>query len=285
MIFSHDNESGDIIATIKNNGKEEIYECLLSACKNPVCTCGTIYLELVPEGLQNTKANSQNHRFIDIDLADRKLDNPTDREISDEDQLFSEKLINAMDEQDFDILQNYHLQYKNRLCENAGPDSFDVHFEFDQVEYDGLMYAYNDVLPYGDQLQIKFNEKKYMIYDQYCLLPKCSCTDTMLDIVRIKQNNSNDEILCSISLSYKKKKWEFNEESSLRIDSIKSAVEEQIPDIYKRMLQRHKKLKAVYKYNKSKYYSAKQYVQGSNVGRNDPCPCGSGKKYKKCCLK
>ncbi len=22
---------------------------------------------------------------------------------------------------------------------------------------------------------------------------------------------------------------------------------------------------------------------GSKVGRNDPCPCGSGKKYKKCC--
>ena len=24
--------------------------------------------------------------------------------------------------------------------------------------------------------------------------------------------------------------------------------------------------------------------QGEKVGRNDPCPCGSGKKYKKCCL-
>ena len=22
---------------------------------------------------------------------------------------------------------------------------------------------------------------------------------------------------------------------------------------------------------------------GPDVGRNDPCPCGSGKKYKKCC--
>jgi SEC-C motif len=21
-----------------------------------------------------------------------------------------------------------------------------------------------------------------------------------------------------------------------------------------------------------------------NIGRNDPCPCGSGKKFKKCCL-
>jgi SEC-C motif-containing protein len=29
-----------------------------------------------------------------------------------------------------------------------------------------------------------------------------------------------------------------------------------------------------------------QYVRGGpKVGRNDPCPCGSGKKYKKCCAK
>jgi preprotein translocase subunit SecA len=26
-----------------------------------------------------------------------------------------------------------------------------------------------------------------------------------------------------------------------------------------------------------------QVVRGDKVGRNDPCPCGSGKKYKKCC--
>jgi hypothetical protein len=24
---------------------------------------------------------------------------------------------------------------------------------------------------------------------------------------------------------------------------------------------------------------------GSKLGRNDPCPCGSGKKYKKCCFR
>jgi len=27
----------------------------------------------------------------------------------------------------------------------------------------------------------------------------------------------------------------------------------------------------------------KQPVRKKKVGRNDPCPCGSGKKYKKCC--
>ncbi|MBF0444655.1 MAG: SEC-C domain-containing protein [Magnetococcales bacterium] len=25
--------------------------------------------------------------------------------------------------------------------------------------------------------------------------------------------------------------------------------------------------------------------QSYKIGRNDPCPCGSGRKYKKCCLR
>jgi len=28
--------------------------------------------------------------------------------------------------------------------------------------------------------------------------------------------------------------------------------------------------------------AVQQVVRGEKVGRNDPCPCGSGKKYKKC---
>lgn len=28
-----------------------------------------------------------------------------------------------------------------------------------------------------------------------------------------------------------------------------------------------------------------QAKAGQTTGRNDPCPCGSGKKYKKCCGK
>ncbi len=34
------------------------------------------------------------------------------------------------------------------------------------------------------------------------------------------------------------------------------------------------------------YRSSKQYRNtGVKIGPNDPCPCGSGKKYKKCCGK
>ena len=33
------------------------------------------------------------------------------------------------------------------------------------------------------------------------------------------------------------------------------------------------------------YKDSKTVVNENKVGRNDPCPCGSGKKYKKCCGK
>lgn len=37
--------------------------------------------------------------------------------------------------------------------------------------------------------------------------------------------------------------------------------------------------KELYKTEKS----SKTVVKPPKIGRNDPCPCGSGKKYKKCC--
>ena len=33
------------------------------------------------------------------------------------------------------------------------------------------------------------------------------------------------------------------------------------------------------------FKKSRTVVKGEKIGRNDPCPCGSGKKYKKCCGK
>ena len=37
-------------------------------------------------------------------------------------------------------------------------------------------------------------------------------------------------------------------------------------------------------YNESDFPDILPINTGPKIGRNDPCPCGSGKKYKKCCL-
>ena len=39
------------------------------------------------------------------------------------------------------------------------------------------------------------------------------------------------------------------------------------------------------KSNNNRVTSNQPIVKGEKIGRNDPCPCGSGKKYKKCCGK
>lgn len=39
------------------------------------------------------------------------------------------------------------------------------------------------------------------------------------------------------------------------------------------------KLKALY----TKQKSSRTFVREAKIERNEPCPCGSGKKYKKCC--
>ena len=38
-------------------------------------------------------------------------------------------------------------------------------------------------------------------------------------------------------------------------------------------------------YDRPEYLPPSPYLAPPKVGRNDPCPCGSGRKYKKCCGK
>jgi len=39
-------------------------------------------------------------------------------------------------------------------------------------------------------------------------------------------------------------------------------------------------------FSKGEFVPQKQFIRTDpKIGRNDPCPCGSGKKYKKCCGK
>ena len=51
------------------------------------------------------------------------------------------------------------------------------------------------------------------------------------------------------------------------------------------LLQRHMVLKNLFRRTHVRAESPRANVEmGRNkIGRNDPCPCGSGKKYKKCC--
>jgi len=43
------------------------------------------------------------------------------------------------------------------------------HFECKDVEKEGIMHAYNDVLPYGDQMSVTIDGKRCLVLDWFCL--------------------------------------------------------------------------------------------------------------------
>lgn len=65
-------------------------------------------------------------------------------------------------------------------------------------------------------------------------------------------------------------------------------------DIHATLAERRRVLRALYRHNHAKVgpvpatAAADPFVPPARatarIGRNDPCPCGSGRKYKKCCM-
>ncbi|QEN06395.1 hypothetical protein EW093_13400 [Thiospirochaeta perfilievii] len=57
------------------------------------------------------------------------------------------------------------------------------------------------------------------------------------------------------------------------------------PDINLNVKKRHEILRKIYKkyLNENTGLNLQQFNQYKKIGRNDPCICGSGKKYKRCC--
>jgi hypothetical protein len=286
MVFSVDHESKKVIATILHDGRTEQYECIISACQNSVCTCATVYLDFIPMPIKNEDDLPMHPHRVSIDITENILVHEGKFRTPIDDLDFAKSFLSTLNKNDYSFLHERHFEFKNIITESAGVDSIDAYFDYDQVERDGLMSAYNDVLPYGDRMLVTIEDKQYIVMDQFCLLPKCPCTDTTLNIMPIDGVGKIGAEEFSFSLNYRKKQWKELEKHffSLSTKTLRIAIEAQIPDIYERLLARHIRLKGIYTHCKKRHFMSKQPLEIPRVGRNGPCPCGSGKKYKKCCL-
>ena len=65
------------------------------------------------------------------------------------------------------------------------------------------------------------------------------------------------------------------ESNTMLPDETRATIVEELPNIV-RMI-------ASYWRNPPAAPARKSPLRSSKIGRNEPCPCGSGKKYKKCC--
>jgi len=272
-----------ITATISDGPITGKYECDVTVCNNPLCMCEDVKLHLTPIDAEGNRVPEPPPRFMEIDLAGKKLKDK--KTLPKEDQLFAEAFLTKLTEDDFDELLKLHYLIKNKITEEAPADSIDAHFEYKKIERDGLMQIYTDILPYGDQLCAEIDGKNCIILDQYCVKPKCDCREAMLDIVNAAVVSKKEKELCYIKVDYRKRVWKLHEESPpfSPLDKLRTILEKQLPDFYATLQKRHDRLKAIYAFSRKKNFIPEEPLVLPKVGRNDPCPCGSGKKFKKCC--
>ena len=231
MVFSVDPDSDKVLAVIGNADQVEEYECRISACNNPVCTCDSVYLELLPVPEGNKDDSPRRPHKVAIRMLEKKLDFEGEFPTPRDDLDFSRPFLSALDENDFKLLRERHHLFKYQISESAPVDSIEFDFDYDYVERDGAMYAYNEVLLFGDQMGVHIGGKFYLIRDHFCLLPRCSCRDITLSLVYLDPDDKAKDEYHSVGLDYREKKWSELDDraSSLPLAAVRSAFEEQVP--------------------------------------------------------
>ena len=90
-----------------------------------------------------------------------------------------------------------------------------------------------------------------------------------------------DNALKSLMEGNPEANWSEEKKQKTKIELTALAIKG-FPSIIAEFVSLSKRLRSEHKFNTA--ITAPPLRAGPKVGRNDPCPCGSGKKYKKCCL-
>lgn len=155
----------------------------------------------------------------------------------------------------------------------------------------GKTFSYIEVFGVTDGMALgtKLNDVHFYIYDRYCMNPSCKCDDVVLHYVENDEREKSNGADFAILLSLKNKKFEILDADGISKKQVQKLVETALKDgresieLFKK---RYKEMKN----------AGREALQGDKeinntvvepfqvkIERNSPCPCGSGKKYKKCC--
>lgn len=274
MIFEYEKISGKITASLLIDGSTQVYGCIPTVCSNPFCECDEVFLEL--------KHADETHK-LGINLKERQLIERKNVVTIEE---FALQLFKQLDDSDFIILGQVYWRYKYIATKNADYSQLKVEFSRDEIERQNLMLVYTQILPFDEQLNVVIAGVNYVIEDNYCVRNKCSSKEVVLGFYPVLEQDVNKPDAIEsvkqelfIRVDYQAKTWVVNDEPGIDSSQFRTELESKYDNFYALLQQRHQRLKLLY----SNYIKTLTFKNLQKVGRNEPCPCGSGKKYKKCC--
>lgn len=218
-------------------------------------------------------------RYVDKDI---KEQTPADNKKFAKD--FAEQLIT----QDWKMLFSFFDNYTSYITDTMDIEHCKITASFPvlDIEREGFVIGYHEILPFAEAWSYEDDVNYYLILDQYCLDPDCPCTEVVLVVVPWVNDEMKRDDEMIVRFDYQKKSWELQDSpfnKQYHLDSLFPEIMKSIPDLIRQLKKRHEILKTIYNRYKKEQNILSENIKKTKIGRNEPCPCGSGKKYKKCC--
>ena len=240
--------------------------------------CDVVHFDLTKAG-----TGDSSHSFA-VRVQERKAD--TRKTSSGIDASFGRNFARELSAQEWDDLLVVYTKAKEAVTESADLTTVPVYFPDD---CDGTIFWYRGVLPHAAPFRSFVDGKPADAFDSYCAMPDCPCTEAFLTFVRVGENHRRlPDDYTEVRVSYSERKVVAVVRKAKREtptpDVLVQALLKHHPDAWDRLRARHANMKALYRRWEAEREPPPLPDSTKKVGRNDPCPCGSGKKHKKCCL-
>ena len=159
----------------------------------------------------------------------------------------------------------------------------------DLNDEDGSCFGYSEVYGESENKSFSFDykDRKYFVDDQYCTRPKCECKEVVLSFINLIPDRHKQEAQFVLRVPLGAGDYAIEYSTNIDENEIKQIFTRYIEHIHDMgfMKKRYMRMK---EFGRKRIIRQRQKqdmpkIESAMIGRNDPCPCGSGKIYKKCC--
>ena len=251
-----------------------------SVCQNPTCRCDFVTLRCIPDprGPSDPAAI-----VLEMDLRKRAAANIKDLDAAA--LALAEAIGSEMSEEDWALLREIYATAKQRATEQADIENLDVRFPADVMGREAAMAGYYEIFPHAKPIEVSVGSDTWIVDDQYCVKPSCSCREVVLSFIQVPSPGSTDaptEPTIVVRYGYESGHMETllgadntHPSRAMFFDALKAGN----AGLDSLLATRQSTMRRLYK----RAVGLKTVQAPAKPGRNDFCPCGSGKKYKKCC--
>ncbi len=266
-------------------------------CKNPDCDCNSVHLTLEETDGRGKQQATGPALELSLDMTTWRPDRKS--RFSPEEKRLVGEFLAVLDVVLKDDLKSEYdrrrsrARFERRLATYVIPPetmNTDALVAFAELCYEPD--PSRPLEPYTFRFQ--HEDTKYLVQDFYCPRPGCPCKEVRLSFRKVRPGpevTPPEEIFQARHLldgTFDIETFEDVDLSLAEAHRLHDVFVQAHPDLRKILKGRDREVKKVGKRslkaarNAASEAAAKTRAR-KKTGRNDPCPCGSGKKYKRCC--